>query len=168
MRKLILSFGIPFAVVFGGAGIAALVSRSDLFAEPCAPMDVELDDLDPMHTCVRVRGMAHFEAQLHQHFPGNMLHEEKNRWIYPMFHAYDAKGRAIRLLIDAPVQPEARVSYEFMEVEGKLSRLTPEIVPYELEVQLGKTTDYFLTDDTLVISATAIHPWTPEPQQAGK
>ena len=48
------------------------------------------------------------------------------------------------------------MSYEGMVVEGRQVRATPDLVPYALEIQLGKTSGYFFSDDLRVLFADAI------------
>ncbi|MBN2797900.1 MAG: hypothetical protein JXX28_02020 [Deltaproteobacteria bacterium] len=159
MRQLWLSFGIPFLVVFVLAAGVIAARDLDLFAPVCEPVPVEFKDLDVTTPCVRVRGMAHYGATIAQHYPGNLLHSSHDEWLFPLFQAHDAKGRAVRVMVRSRVQPEARVSYEFMEIEGRITSLSPDVIPYQVEVQMGKTSDYFLTDDTLILEAITVHPW---------
>jgi hypothetical protein len=100
--------------------------------------------------------MAHYGVVVEQTRPGNLARAEEKRWLYPLMAPYDAEQGMVRVLVSSPVRPEDLVAYELMTVEGWLSRATPEKVPYDVEIKLGRTSDYYFADQMLLLEAHVV------------
>ena len=168
--KRYLPFIIPFVVIVAAGGGAALILReTDPRGEA---VDVEIAELDASQRFVRVRGMAHYTSTVTQHYPGNLFMEPRDVFLFPLFDEDGgSNGRSIRLFVRTERKPEDLVSYEVMTLEGYLQPATAELVPWEVEVQLDKETEYFLADEVLVLDPWRIEAedgvWVKDPDEKG-
>lgn len=157
MRKW-LPFVLPFVSIFiAGVAAWAWINREALFSQPCLEgVEVAWADLDiGQHDCVTVRGTAHYTALIKQHQPGNLFRSPRDLYLYALFAPLDTEGRAIQLLVRTERAPEDLVQFETMTVTGRLKRVSPENgVPFDVEVILGRDTDYFFVDEALLIEPT--------------
>lgn len=146
-----LPFVLPFlAIVLAGLGVKIWLTLSAL--PPCeqhTPADVA--DLELAMGCVTVQGQAHYEVVVKQTIPGNLLLDERTLHLFPLFPAGATSDRAIRILVRTEREPEDLVSFESMTVSGRLIPVTTEEVPFGTEVQIGKRSDYFFTDEMLLL-----------------
>lgn len=126
-----------------------------------------LESLSLDEPCVRIEAMAHYTVVVRQTVPGNLLAPERTYFLFPLFPEHETSDRAIRVLVRVPREPERLVSYEFMTLEGRLSPVTVDKVPFHTEIAIGKRSDYFFTDDMLLLEPTRIEAdgevWTLEP-----
>ena len=107
---------------------------------------------------VRVEGMAHYGALVRQRVPPRFPWQDEDWFfVFPLFAEHAATDRAIRLMVRTKREPEKFVHYEYMTVEGHLTLPTDEKLPYNTEIEMGKKTDYFFTDEMLVLE-----PWSIE------
>ncbi|MBT3221113.1 MAG: hypothetical protein HN348_18690 [Proteobacteria bacterium] len=151
----LLYFVVPFLIVVVlGTAAGVYLQRDDIFGIHGEPVEVEYNDLDISLQNVRVSGMAHYPITVKQEVPGNAFFDGKTYYLFALFEAHDTASRNIRVLVRTARRPESMVSYEYMTLEGRLRMPTPETVPFELEIQFGKNTDYFFTDDLMVLE-----PW---------
>ena len=151
--KRALAFIIPFFVVFG-IGLAIFMMTRDTGIPRGEPVAMDIGDVHLEQPFVRLQGMAHYPVVVRQTVPGNLLVEPKTLYLFPLFAEHETGDRAIRVLVRTERAPEAMVAYEYMVVEGHLSMPTPDKVPYSTEISLGKRSDYFFTDEMLVLE-----PW---------
>ena len=161
---VILFFVVPFVLVFGAGAIVWLFTESELFQEPCVYEDRDLGELDFTldGACVRVAGMAHYQAVVKQETPATLFRQARTAYLFGIFPPYDTSGRAINVLVHSPIAPEDMVSYELMKVEGRLVVPDLQLVPADTEVILGKRSDYFFTDELVVLKAENILPFEME------
>jgi hypothetical protein len=154
--KRFVVFLVPFAAIVT-IGIAAKVITSGEAIKRGTPVDMDWGDLGEDVPFVRVRGTAHYPVVIRQRVPGNLLVEERELFLFPLFDASDTSGRGIRVLVRTEREPDNLVSFETMTLEGYVSVPTPENVPFETEIALGKRSDYFFTDGMLLLE-----PWKVE------
>ncbi len=150
-----LPFLLPFVgVLAGGLGAYAYTFRETLFSRPCSEgVAVAWQDLDlAKHRCVTVRGTAHYTALIKQHQPGNLLRDPKDLYLYGFFAPLDHADRAIKVLVRTDRKPDDLVQFETMTLTGELKLVAPEHgVPFDIEVILGRDTDYFFVDGALLL-----------------
>ncbi|MFT4624504.1 MAG: hypothetical protein ACI8PZ_003163 [Myxococcota bacterium] len=151
-----LVFFVPFvSIVTVGVGgriwldLNAGIPRGEV-------VDTELAELDLAEPFVRVSGMAHYPVVIKQTVPGTLITADQTVWLWPLFEPHDTSSRGIRILVRAARPPESLVSFEYMTLEGHLSPVTPEKVPFSTEIELGKRTEYWFTDDMLLLEAWRI------------
>ena len=152
--KRYLVFLVPFVTIVavgGGAKVWVELGRGVPRGEP---VDVELADLGLDTPFVRVKGMAHYPVIIKQTRPGNLLVDDETVWLWPLFEAHDTKSRSIRVLVRAPREPENLVAFEYMTMEGHVSPITADKVPWSTEIQLGKRSEYWFSDDMVLLE-----PW---------
>ena len=154
--KRYLSFVFPFVfVVAGGLAIWWAQRPPDLLRGE--PEDVgPLYDVHLEQPFVRVSGMAHYPIVIKQTVPGGLFGEDGTTYLFPLFPEHDTEDRAIRILVRANRPPEKYVSYEYMTVEGHVVLPTSDKVPFYTEIELGKRSNYFFTDEMLLIEAWRI------------
>ncbi|HHO49964.1 MAG TPA: hypothetical protein ENK18_03615 [Deltaproteobacteria bacterium] len=164
-----LPFVLPFlAIVLAGAGVKIWLSLTAL--PPCAEhTPADLADLELAMGCVVVSGQAHYEVVVKQTIPGNLLLDQRQLYLFPLFPEGRTQDRAIRVLVRTDREPEDLVSFETMTVSGRLIPVTTDEVPFGTEVQIGKRSDYFFTDEMLLLVPDQIisgdEVWPPaEPQ----
>ena len=58
------------------------------------------------------------------------------------------------MLVRTARKPERFVAYEYMTLEGRLSLPTSDKVPFSTEIELGKRSEYFFTDEMVLLE-----PW---------
>jgi len=162
-----LPFLVPFLVVFGAGSLYYTLTETELFQSDCTYEDVELDELGLHHRCVRVDGMAHYTAVVKQQAPATLFRPAATWYLFAFFPPYDTSSRAIRVLARSTQEPEDLVSYELMRVEGRVERVTPERVPYETEVILGEQSEYFFSDDMLLLVVDHVLPFDDGGDDAG-
>lgn len=167
-RKAMAAVVIPFVLVFSVGGGIIYVKDSGWLDPPCHPVDVDIDDIDLLAPCVRVAGMAHYGTVVRMDTPANLFHEEKVHYLYPLFPPYDTESRAVNLLIRSPFPPENLVNYELMVAEGRLLPYPSDLVPWDVEIRLGKTSDYFFQDGMLILDLHAVHPYPQEEDPEGR
>lgn len=161
--KRVLAFVVPFAVVFGiGVGASAYLDRVSSYGPDGVPTAVAFDEIDGTQRVIEVEGMAHYETVVNQRIPGSIFREEKLYYVYGLFAPYDTKSRAIRVLIRTDREPERMVSYEMMRVTGRISAVSPDKIPFDVEIMLGKQSDYWFHDDIVLLEPTAFAE-VPEP-----
>ena len=161
--KRFAAFVIPFVVIVSiGVGAFLFTQQGPDLDQP--PMDVEWSEIDTIEVprMIRVKGMAHYTATVRQETPGNLVRDPQQHWLFGFFAPYDTDSRAMRVIIRSEREPEDLVSYELVTVTGWLSRSTPNKVPYQAEVIFGKESDYFFTDDMLLLEPTAFEPFEDE------
>ncbi len=141
-----------------GVGAWVVSHRAPDTSQPPIPVKWQEADLVNLPRMVTIDGMAHYTATVHQDVPGNLIRKPKEYWLYGFFAPYDTDGRAIRLMVRTDREPEDLVSYELVRITGLLSRATPDKVPYQAEVMFGKESDYFFTDEMLLLEPTAFEP----------
>ncbi len=144
---------LPLLILVVGVG-AVLLADAGLLEPRGEPVDVEFAALSLDEPFVRTELQAHYEALVTQTIPANLLHEEQKLWLFAAFAPYDSEGRQVRLLVRTARPPDKIASFEMMTVTGQLVRPTPATVPMATEEQLGRHTDYFFTDDVLLLE-----PW---------
>ncbi len=149
VRKLVWMVPLISGVV--GAALVVLWQTTEPRGDP---VPAELEDLDISVPFVRVSGMAHYPVVIRQTIPGRPFSPEKQLYVFPLFGPHDTEGRAVRVLVRTARKPDDLVSYEFMTLEGHVSVPTPDKVPFSTEVALGKRSDYFFTDDMVLLE-----PW---------
>ena len=163
--KRVAAFVVPFALVFAigmGAWYASNGPGPDLDAPPLEVTWDQLDQLDGPGM-VRVKGMAHYTATVRQEVPGGAFREDKSYWLFPFYAPYDAKSRAVRVMVRYDVEPEDLVSYEMVTITGWIDRTTLDKVPYQAENIFGTQSDYFFTDDMLLLEPTKWEPFEDTP-----
>jgi hypothetical protein len=115
-----------------------------------------LDDVYLESPFVRLEAMAHYPIIIKQTIPGGLFSDDRTMYLFPLFPKHDTGDRAIRVLVRADRRPEDMVSFEFMTVEGHLALPTADKVPFSTEIALGKRTEYFFTDDMVLLEAWRI------------
>lgn len=153
MRKF-MQFFVPFSVTgfCGLLGYLWWVNQAHVpRGEPVAMAVQEVDGSTPF---VRVEGMAHYPIKIRQTVPASLFSEERVYYLFPMFPPDDTSSRQVSLLLRTQRKPDDLVSYESIVVEGHVTRPTPEKVPFSAEMEFGKHSDYFFTDDLWVLE-----PW---------
>lgn len=128
---------------------------------PPAAVAITFSDLPSKAPAVRIRGTAHYLAMVRQDVPGHVFVEARTYYVYGLFPAHDTSSRAIRLLVRTQVPPEDGVSFEYLEVEGLLYPPDRYTVPWRTEDILSGQSDYFFTDDMLVVEPWAQRAWDP-------
>ena len=152
--KRYLVFFIPFvSIVSVGVGVRIWLDLSQGIPRG-EPIETALGDIDPSQPFVRVKGMAHYPVIIKQTEPGTPFTDDATFWLWPLFESHDTSSRGIRVLVRAPRRPEDLVGFEYMTLEGYVSLVTPEKVPFSTEIELGKRSEYFFTDDMLLLE-----PW---------
>lgn len=154
-----LALLLPFFAVL--LAVLSVMAFTGFFAERVAPEDapwVALADVEHATGFVRTSGMAHYGMVLEQHTPGNLIRDPEDRWVYPLTAPYQSEERMIKVLVSSPVEPEDLVDLEMLTVEGWVSPLTPDLLPYDVQRRLGRDTDYYLADDVVWIEAVRVEP----------
>ncbi len=154
--KRLLAFVIPFSLVVGVGIGAKLWFATTGGLSRGEPIDAALEELPLETPFVRVRGMAHYPVIIKQHVPGSLFYDEQTFYLFPLFAPNDTSTRGVRVLVRAPRRPDALVDFEHMVVEGFVGRVTPDKVPFSTEIDLGKRTDYWFTDDMVLLEAWRI------------
>lgn len=150
-----LSFVLPFLLVLV-LGIVLWWSQRPPELPRGEPVEMDLGDIHLEEPFVRVRGMAHYPIVIKQTVPRGLLQPDGTTYLFPIFPEHDAQDRAIRVLVRANRPPEAYVSYEYMTVEGHVTLPTSDKVPFNTEIALGKRSDYFFTDEMVLLEAWRI------------
>jgi len=152
-----LPFVVPFVLIVA-VGVAAKLyfSASMPPVDPSAAVELELADVSLDTPVVTTSGMAHYPVVVKQTVPGNLFRDEQTVYLFPLFVEHDTDDRAIRVLVRTSREPERFVSYEFMKITGAVRMATPEIVPFSTEIQIGKRSDYFFTDDMVVLEPLTV------------
>jgi hypothetical protein len=150
---------LPVAAVAVAAGGTVLIkSMSERDVPPASEARVvPLDELDVADGYVRVKGMAHYQSVITQKVPSNLLHDEATWYVYGFFPVHDSDNRAVRVLVRSQRKPEALVSYEVMEVEGWVGPPVPNKIPPSTETMLSNRSEYYFSDDMLLLEATRIY-----------
>ena len=153
-RQSLLAFLVPFAAIFSAGVVLFFVSQPTGIPRG-EPVVTAVNDVHLEEPFVRIEGMAHYGALVRQRVPPRFPWQEEERFfLFPIFAEHAARDRAIRVLVRTKREPERFVHYEYMAVEGRLVRPTDETLPYSTEVEMGKKTDYFFTDELLILE-----PW---------
>ena len=154
-----LPFILPFSAVLLG-GLLVFVAKAWLFGRtpPAEVPWVPYAELDVNSEYVRTSGMAHYGVVVEQFAPGNLLRPEERFWLYPLTEPYDTAEGVVRVMVKSEVPPEELVTYELMTVEGWLSRATPHTVSYDVEVSMGQVSDYYFSDQMLLLEAVTVEP----------
>lgn len=149
-----LPFILPFSAVVLGGALVFLV-KGWLFGRtpPAQAPWVPLAELDLTVPYVRTSGMAHYGVVMEQFAPGNLLRPEQHYWLFPLTEPYDTTQGVVRVLVRSEVPPEELVTYELMTIEGWVTRATPETVPYDIEIELGRRSNYFFAEPLVFIEA---------------
>jgi len=160
-------FLLPFAaIVAAGVGAALILNTGP---GPCEQHQrSELVGLDPVaEACVQVEGTAHYTAVVRQTEAGGLLSDDVVHYLFPLLTKGDHDGREVRVLVRTTRKPERLVTYETMELSGRIIAATPKLVPYATEIQLGKSGGYFFTDDLVVLTPDEVvsdgETWRPAP-----
>lgn len=153
--KRSLSFVLPFAFVLCG-GAAVWYSQLPPELPRGEPVDMVLGDIHLEEPFVRVSGMAHYPIVIKQSVPQGLFAEDGTTYLFPLFPEHDTSDRAVRVLVRANRPPEKYVSYEYMTVEGHVALPTSDKVPFNTEIELGKRSEYFFTDEMLLLEAWRI------------
>jgi len=163
MRRLFQFFIPTLVAVTLAVGLRLWLHAAPTVSGPV--LEVAWEDLDTIDTpaLVRVPGMAHYTATVHQRVPGNLFRDAKEYWLYGYFAPYDTESRGMRVLVRSPVKPESLVSYELVTITGVLTRATPDKVSWETEVMFGRQSDYFFTDDMLLLEPLPVEPSPDQP-----
>ncbi len=149
--KGVRAFLVPFlTVLMVGLGITAWLWREQT---PSEPTTITFEQAATTTGYVTIEGMAHYAAVVRQDVPATLFTDAKVYWLYGFFPPYDTDSREITLLVRSAQQPEDLVHYELMSVTGRLARATPQEVPFETEVILGKNTDYYFADGVMLLTA---------------
>ncbi|MFT6143165.1 MAG: hypothetical protein ACJAZO_000510 [Myxococcota bacterium] len=155
--KHYLPFILPFSAVLLGAGLVFaiqgwLFSRTPPEEVPWVPFA----ELDASRGYVRTSGMGHYGVVMEQTAPGNLVRKEEHYWLYPLSEPYDTEQGPVRVMVRSEVPPEDLVTYELMTVEGWISRSTPDSVPYEVEIAMGRRSNYYFGDQMLFLDAVVV------------
>lgn len=149
---------LPFVLIAVGIVVIGVLIRVLTAEPPLAPSgEAVVMPLAEVHLEVpevRLVGMAHYPVVIRQVVPGNIFKKEQTWFLFPLFKAGDTSDRAVRVLVRTTRKPDRYVSYEHMKLEGRVRRPTPDIVPFNTEIALGKRSDYFFTDEMVVLE-----PW---------
>ena len=140
---------IPGAVVLA-VGVAWWLTRVSI--PPCEGF--EATDLRNVHLeqgCVELTAQAHYEIVVKQRIPGNLIDDERQLYLFPLFAEGGTNDRGIRVLVRTERPPEAYVSFETMTVAGRLLPVTGDDVPPGTEVRIGQRSDYFFTDGMMLL-----------------
>jgi len=152
-----LPFLGPFVAVFLGGVIAMVALKGCGGRTPPADVPwVAWADLDAETPYVRTSGTAHYGVVVTQHVPGNLIRDAETTYLYPLMAPGDVTERRVRVFVRSHQAPEELVSFEGMAVEGWLSRATPDLAGYDVEVALGRTSEYFFADDMLFLDAVVV------------
>jgi len=160
-------FLLPFAaIVAAGLGAALILGSGPGACGEHAPYG--LRELHPHgEACVAVQGTAHYTAVVRQTELGGLLSDDVVWYMFPLLPEGDLDGREVRVLVRTTRAPERLVTYETMELTGRIVPSTPELVPYATEIQLGKAGGYFFTDDLVVLTPDSVtsdgEAWHPAP-----
>ena len=154
MKRALTTFWVVFTAVSAvGIGVWWTVRTPDLQRGEPVETEVEVHDLD--QPFVRVEGMAHYPVVVKQTVPPVFFwQEEEVFYLFPLFPKHEVEEMAVRVLVRTPREPERFVAYEYMTLEGHLSLPTAAKVPYNMEIQLGKHSDYYFTDEMILLE-----PW---------
>lgn len=155
-----LVFVVPFVVVFT-LGLAVVGWQKGWLGagDRCEEARfVEFEQVDEIAagTCVRLGGMAHYTGVVEQTVPGSAFRDEEQWYLFGLFPPYETDAQMIEVLVRTQRPPEDLVSYELMTVEGRLVRPTLDKVPFDTEIILGESSDYFFADDLWLIEPDAI------------
>ena len=153
MRKFV-QFFVPFSVVVFIGLLAYLWWMHQAYVPRGEPVEVEVADVDVETPFVRVKGMAHYPIKIRQTVPASLFSPERVYYLFPLFPPKDTSSRQVRVLVRTLRKPEDMVSYESLTIEGHVSRPTSDKVPFSAELEFGKHSDYFFTDDLWLIE-----PW---------
>jgi hypothetical protein len=152
-----LAFVLPFGIVVALAvGVGVLASRGPDRA-PVVLADV--DSLDVGQGRVDLFGQAHYEVVIKQTVPATLFRDEETYWVYGLFVPYDTESRGIPALIRTDRKPESLVHFEMMRVVGRVSRPTPDKIPWNTEETFGKRSNYYFSDEMLLVEPTEIAPF---------
>ncbi|MBX2797834.1 MAG: hypothetical protein KTR31_09205 [Myxococcales bacterium] len=145
-----LPFAGPFlGIVLGVLAVRLIWSGS---VPPCeAHTAVTVADVVLEDGCVELTAQAHYPVVVTQTVPGNLLADEQHYFVFPVFAEHDTDNRAIRVLVRTERAPEELVTYETMTVSGRLVPVTPDEIPHGTEVLIGKRSDYFFTDEMVLL-----------------
>lgn len=150
-----LYFLVPFALV-STVGIAVTVYVW-VVGWPCDDYSpVDFFDLDPRTRCVTVRGSAHYEVVLDTKIPGNGFFGDQHYYVFGLFPAGNTQEREIRVLVRTARPPERLVSFEEMEIDGRLLPMDYRKIPFDAETQLGRRSNYYFSDRVYLLEPDRI------------
>ena len=162
-----LFFIVPFVAVSGvGLGISGWLW---VVGWPCDEYATTgFFDLEPSTRCVSVKGTAHYEVVLTATVPGNGFFADKTYFVYGLFPRGNTNEREVRVLVRTERQPERMVSFEDMEIEGRLLPMDYRKIPFDAETQMSKRSNYYFSDrvyllepDTIAVDGEPL--WRREP-----
>lgn len=140
-----LFFVVPFALVSTvGIGVIAYFWVVGWPCESYTPVD--FFDLDPRTRCVRTRGSAHYEVVLDTKIAGNGFFADQHYYVFGLFPPGNNQEREIRVLVRTERPPERMVSFEEMEIEGRLIPMDYRKIPFDAETQMGRRSNYYFSD----------------------
>ncbi|NCG21304.1 MAG: hypothetical protein GWP91_20030 [Rhodobacterales bacterium] len=151
--KRALTFIIPFTIVFSIGATIWWMTLPPTFPRGEA-VAMEVADVYLEQPFVRLEGVAHYEVVLRQKPQGRLFGDDKTYFLFPFFAKNNESDRAIRVMVRTTRPPERLVNYEHMAIEGYLSLPSEVKVPYSSEITIGKRSDYFFTDEMLLLE-----PW---------
>lgn len=141
---------LAVAVSIVVVGVVARVATSG--RAPCTeytPTTVE--EIDVADGCVTLKGQGHYEVVVRQRVPGNILVDDHEYHLFPVFPPGKTDARAIRLLVRTERAPDSMVTYETMTLSGRLQPVTTDEVPAGTEVAIGKRSNYYFTDAMVLL-----------------
>ena len=140
-----LYFFVPFALV-STVG-TAVTAYFWVVGRPCDGYTaVDFFDLDPHERCVPVRGSAHYEVVLDTTIEGNGFFADQRYFVFGLFPPGNTDEREIRVLVRTTRPPERMVSFEEMEIDGRLLPMDYRKIPFDAETQMGRRSNYFFSD----------------------
>lgn len=154
MRRWLFFF-VPFALVSTvGIGVTAYFW---VVGWPCdGYTTVDFFDLEPSTRCVRVKGSAHYEVVLDTKIPGNGFFPDQHYFVFGLFPPGNSEEREVRVLVRTERPPERMVSFEEMELEGRLLPMDYRKVPFDAETQMGRRSHYFFSDRVYLLEPDRI------------
>ncbi|MCB9674243.1 MAG: hypothetical protein H6737_03950 [Alphaproteobacteria bacterium] len=150
-----LWFFVPFTLV-SGVGVAVLTWLW-IAGTPCdSYTPVDFFDLEPTTRCVKTSGTAHYEVVVTQVVEGNGFFDDQTYYVYGLFPPGNTDEREIRVLVRTGRPAERYVSFEDMEIEGKLLPMDYRKIPFDTETRMGAKSNYFFSDRVLLLEPDRI------------
>jgi hypothetical protein len=160
-RALVVVVPLVLAVL-AVIAMVTLAINPQWTSERPVPVSVTFADLGGPYEAATIRGTAHYSVVIEQTVPGTLVADEQHYWLYGLFPEHDTSGRAIQLLVRSPVAPEDMVSFEYVELTGRISKPTRYNVPPQTEEFLYRQSDYFFAGELWVME-----PWQTRSYEPG-
>jgi hypothetical protein len=150
-------FVLPFGAVLGLGALVTVFGDQGALAPEAPAQAIGFDEVVRSSGRVRVEGMAHYASTITQRVPGGLIAEDRTYYVFGVFPKHDVSSRAIPLLVRTSRPPERLVSFEVMEIEGRLGPIDTRRIPPSTEAVLSGKTEYWFADEVKLLDVERIY-----------